>query len=67
MQQLMFDQDEETIELKETFSTLQQEVEFKTKKLRKVRKVTIHPHTMKTRFRHRIKQIGTFFSHNCVI
>ncbi|XP_052009672.1 kinesin-like protein KIF3B [Xyrauchen texanus] len=35
MQQLMFDQDEETIELKETFSSLQQEVEFKTKKLRK--------------------------------
>ncbi|TRY56214.1 hypothetical protein DNTS_028539 [Danionella cerebrum] len=35
MQQLMFEQDEETIELKETFSTLQQEVEFKTKKLRK--------------------------------
>ncbi|XP_065144587.1 kinesin family member 3Cb [Paramisgurnus dabryanus] len=35
MQQLMFEQDEETIELKETFSTLQQEVDFKTKKLRK--------------------------------
>jgi len=46
MQQLMFDQDEETIELKETFSTLQQEVEFKTKKLRKVCKVTIHLHTI---------------------
>lgn len=54
MQQLMFDQDEETIELKETFSTLQQEVEFKTKKLRKVRKVTIHLHIMEARFRHRI-------------
>lgn len=40
MQQLMFEQDEETIELKETFTTLQQEVEFKTKKLKKVRKVT---------------------------
>uniref|UniRef100_A0A8C2D5C5 Kinesin-like protein n=1 Tax=Cyprinus carpio TaxID=7962 RepID=A0A8C2D5C5_CYPCA len=35
MQQLMFEQDEETIELKETFTTLQQEVEFKTKKLKK--------------------------------
>lgn len=44
MQQLMFEQDEETIELKETFTTLQQEVEFKTKKLKKVRKVT-HTHT----------------------
>lgn len=40
MQQLMFEQDEETIELKETFSTLQQEVELKTKKLRKVRRNT---------------------------
>lgn len=37
MQQLMFDQDEETVELKETYSTLQQEVELKTKKLKKVK------------------------------
>lgn len=58
MQQLMFDQDEETIELKETFSTLQQEVEFKTKKLRKVRKVTTHLHT---HFRQ-----NCFLSQNCV-
>lgn len=36
MQQLMFEQDEETVELKETYSTLQQEVELKTKKLKKV-------------------------------
>ncbi|XP_053365916.1 kinesin family member 3Cb isoform X2 [Clarias gariepinus] len=36
MQQLMFDQDEETVELKETYSTLQQEVELKTKKLKKL-------------------------------
>lgn len=33
----MLVQDEETIELRETFSTLQQEVEAKTKKLKKVR------------------------------
>ena len=39
MQQLMFEQDEETVELKETFSTLQQEVELKTKKLKKVKRV----------------------------
>ncbi len=48
MQQLMFEQDEETIELKETFTTLQQEVEFKTKKLKKVCKVFdthTHKHT----------------------
>lgn len=32
----MFEQDEETVELKETYSTLQQEVELKTKKLKKV-------------------------------
>lgn len=36
MQQQMFDQDEETIELRETFTTLQQEVELKTKKLKKL-------------------------------
>ncbi|KAL7873341.1 hypothetical protein AOLI_G00124120 [Acnodon oligacanthus] len=36
MQQLMFEQDEETVELKETFSSLQQEVELKTKKLKKL-------------------------------
>lgn len=36
MQQLMFEQDEETVELKETYSTLQQEVDLKTKKLKKV-------------------------------
>ncbi|XP_026880523.2 kinesin family member 3Cb [Electrophorus electricus] len=36
MQQLMFEQDEETVELKETFSTLQQEVDLKTKKLKKL-------------------------------
>ena len=36
MQQQMFEQDEETVELRETFDTLQQEVELKTKKLKKV-------------------------------
>lgn len=33
----MFEQDEETVELQETYSTLQQEVELKTKKLKKVK------------------------------
>lgn len=32
----MFSQDEETVELRETFTSLQQEVEAKTKKLKKV-------------------------------
>ncbi|KAG9347694.1 hypothetical protein JZ751_005268 [Albula glossodonta] len=36
MQQQMFLQDEETLELRETFSSLQQEVELKTKKLKKL-------------------------------
>ncbi|XP_031436894.1 kinesin family member 3Cb isoform X2 [Clupea harengus] len=36
MQQQMFEQDEETVELRETFDTLQQEVELKTKKLKKL-------------------------------
>lgn len=36
MQQQMLLQDEETVELRETFSSLQQEVELKTKKLKKV-------------------------------
>lgn len=37
IQQQMMLQDEETLEMKETFSSLQQEVELKTKKLKKVR------------------------------
>lgn len=37
MQQQVTLQDEETLEMRETFSSLQQEVEMKTKKLRKVR------------------------------
>lgn len=36
MQQQMMLQDEETLEMKETFSSLQQEVELKTKKLKRV-------------------------------
>lgn len=36
IQQQMMLQDEETLEMKETFSTLQQEVELKTRKLRKL-------------------------------
>ncbi|KAM6915456.1 kinesin-like protein KIF3C, partial [Xenentodon cancila] len=36
MQQQMLVQDEETVELRDTFSTLQQEVEAKTKKLKKL-------------------------------
>lgn len=37
MQQEMDCRDEETLELKETYSSLQQEVDIKTKKLKKVR------------------------------
>ena len=37
IQQQMLDQDEETGELRETFSSLQQEVDLKTKKLKRVR------------------------------
>lgn len=36
IQQQMVLQDEETIEMKETFSSLQQEVDLKTKKLKRV-------------------------------
>ncbi|XP_037541862.1 kinesin-like protein KIF3C [Nematolebias whitei] len=36
IQQQMFSQDEETLELRETFTSLQQEVEAKTKKLKKL-------------------------------
>ncbi|XP_022620913.1 kinesin-like protein KIF3C isoform X1 [Seriola dumerili] len=39
MQQQMFVQDEETLELRETFTSLQQEVEAKTKKLKKYLKL----------------------------
>lgn len=37
IQQRMMLQEEETLEMRETFSSLQQEVELKTKKLRRVR------------------------------
>lgn len=36
----MLAQDEETLELRETFTSLQQEVEAKTKKLKKVKEET---------------------------
>lgn len=36
MQQQVENRDEETLELKETYSSLQQEVDIKTKKLKKV-------------------------------
>lgn len=39
MQQEMLLRDEETMELRETYTSLQQEVEIKTKKLKKVRGV----------------------------
>lgn len=41
MQQQMLEQDEETVELRETFTTLQQEVELKTKKLKKVKPLVL--------------------------
>ena len=36
MQQKLEEKDENTLEIKETFTSLQQEVEVKTKKLKKV-------------------------------
>ena len=36
MQQKLEEKDENTVEIKETFTSLQQEVEIKTKKLKKV-------------------------------
>jgi len=52
MQQQMDCRDEETLELKETYSSLQQEVDIKTKKLKKVADVhlvteQIHPRYIK--------------------
>ena len=38
MQQKLEEKDENTVEIKETFSSLQQEVDSKTKKLKKVKK-----------------------------
>ena len=38
MQQKLEEKDENTVEIKETFSSLQQEVDSKTKKLKKVEK-----------------------------
>ncbi|TWW68596.1 Kinesin-like protein KIF3C [Takifugu flavidus] len=44
IQQQMLAQDEETVELRETFTSLQQEVEAKTKKLKKVKVCDPPPH-----------------------
>lgn len=41
MQQQVESHDEETLELKETYSSLQQEVDIKTKKLKKVETVVL--------------------------
>lgn len=41
MQQQVESRDEETLELKETYSSLQQEVDIKTKKLKKVAAATL--------------------------
>lgn len=41
MQQQVENRDEETLELKETYSSLQQEVDIKTKKLKKVAAATL--------------------------
>lgn len=41
MQQQVESRDEETLELKETYSSLQQEVDIKTKKLKKVETVVL--------------------------
>ncbi len=41
MQQQVESRDEETLELKETYSSLQQEVDIKTKKLKKVKTATL--------------------------
>ena len=43
MQQQVENRDEETLELKETYSSLQQEVDIKTKKLKKVAALTTEP------------------------
>lgn len=43
IQQQMESRDEETLELKETYSSLQQEVDIKTKKLKKVRGHILFP------------------------
>ena len=41
MQQKLEEQDDSTVEIKESFSSLQQEVDVKTKKLKKVSKSLI--------------------------
>lgn len=50
MQQQVDSRDEETLELKETYSSLQQEVDIKTKKLKKVAAAVdvLHPQWHKT-------------------
>lgn len=54
MQQQMLIQDEEAVELRETFTSLQQEVEAKTKKLKKV---NVSNKCMCSNMQHRITYI----------
>ena len=42
MQQKLEEKDENTVEIKETFTSLQQEVDSKTKKLKKVKKKKVN-------------------------
>lgn len=65
MQQQMFAQDEETLELRETFTSLQQEVEAKTKKLKKVKRAGKFKCSRHTTSEHTQSNICIMDRHTC--
>ena len=55
MQQKLEEKDENTLEIKETFTSLQQEVDSKTKKLKKVKKKKLIKYSLSFSTGHRFK------------
>lgn len=64
IQQQMESRDEETLELKETYSSLQQEVDIKTKKLKKVKRKFFHVHWVRNKTNLCVKLRGPLASYD---
>ena len=64
MQQKLEEKDENTVEIKETFTSLQQEVDSKTKKLKKVKK-RLMEYSLAFSSGHRFKDSDTLYMPWC--
>ena len=64
MQQKLEEKDENTVEIKETFTSLQQEVDSKTKKLKKVKK-RLMEYSLAFPSGHRFKDSDTLYMTLC--